>query len=39
MSAVSYEKVDELYFNYLGTFKMAIIILNIAPYSALKLMA
>jgi len=37
--AVSGEKLDELYFNYLGNFKMAIIILNIAPYVALKLMA
>lgn len=39
LSAVSIEKLDELYFNYLGSFKMAIIILNIAPYTALKLMA
>ncbi len=39
LSAVSSEKLDELYFNYLGGFKIAIIILNIAPYAALKLMA
>lgn len=38
ISAVPSEKLDELYFNYLGNFKMAIIILNIAPYAALKLM-
>ena len=25
------EKLDELYFNYLGSYKIAIIILNIAP--------
>lgn len=37
--AVSSEKLDELYFNYLGSFKMAILFLNIAPYVALKLMA
>lgn len=39
VSAVAGEKLDELYFNYLASFKMAIIILNIAPYAALKLMA
>lgn len=38
VSAVAGEKLDELYFNYLASFKMAIIILNIAPYAALKLM-
>jgi len=38
-AAVPSEKLDELYFNYLGNFKMAIIVLNIAPYAALKLMA
>ncbi|HCM05796.1 MAG TPA: hypothetical protein DIC30_07270 [Oceanospirillales bacterium] len=37
--AILSEKLDELYFNYLGSFKMAIIIFNIAPYAALKLMA
>ena len=39
VSAVPSEKLDELYFSYLGSFKMAIIILNIAPYAALNLMA
>ncbi len=39
VSAVPGEKLDEVYFNYLGNFKMAIIVLNIAPYVALKLMA
>lgn len=39
LSAVPSEKLDELYFNYLGSFKMAIIVLNVAPYAALRLMA
>ena len=39
LSGLSSEKLDELYFNYLGSFKMTIIILNIAPYVALRLMA
>ena len=38
LSAVPAAKLDELYFNYLGNFKIAIIILNITPYAALKLM-
>lgn len=39
VAAVPSEKLDELYFNYLGNFKIAMIILTIAPYIALKLMA
>ena len=39
VSAVPSEKLNELYFDYLGHYKMAIIVLNIAPYAALKLMA
>jgi len=39
LSDVSSEKLDELYFNYLGSYKMAILILNIVPYAALKIMA
>lgn len=35
---VEKEKLPELYFQYLGTYKIAIIILNIVPYVALKLM-
>ena len=35
---ISAEKLDEVYFNYLGNFKLAIIILNIVPYVALKVM-
>ncbi|WP_396587166.1 DUF6868 family protein [Bermanella sp. R86510] len=38
VSFVSNEKLDELYFNYLGSFKIAIIVLNVTPYIALKLM-
>jgi len=37
ISGVSAGKLDELYFNYLGNFKLAIIILNFSPYIALKL--
>ena len=39
ISAVPSEKLNELYFNYLGNFKVAIIILNLVPYLSLKLMA
>jgi hypothetical protein len=31
-------KLPPLYFQYLGNYKIAIIILNLAPYIALKLM-
>ena len=37
--AVSTEKLDEVYFNYLANYKLAILFLNIAPYFALKIMA
>ena len=36
LSGVPTEKLDELYFNYLGNFKLAIIILCLTPYIALK---
>jgi len=39
LSGISVEKLDEVYFNYLGNYKLAIIILNIVPYIALKIMA
>lgn len=39
ISEVPSEKLDELYFNYLGNFKIAIFILNITPYVALNLMS
>ena len=32
------EKLDELYFNYLGHFKLAIIVLSLSPYIALRFM-
>ncbi|MBF0264480.1 MAG: hypothetical protein HQL46_04350 [Gammaproteobacteria bacterium] len=32
-------KVKEIYFQYLGYYKVAIIIINLTPYLALKLMA
>ena len=38
LSAVSIDKCDELYFNYLGCCKMALIVLNMEPYAALKIM-
>ena len=39
LSGVLAENLDGLYFSYLGSFKMAIIMLNVTPYIALKLMA
>jgi len=39
LSGMAVEKLDEVYFNYLGNFKLAIIILNIVPYVSLKIMA
>ncbi|NQY04281.1 MAG: hypothetical protein HRT76_13650 [Halieaceae bacterium] len=38
LAAVSSERLDELYFSYLGNFKIAILVLNLTPYIALKLM-
>jgi hypothetical protein len=38
ISAVSVDKCDDFYFNYLGFYKIAIIFLNVAPYAALKIM-
>jgi len=39
LSGVSADKLDEMYFNYLGNFKLALFIFNIAPYISLKIMA
>ena len=39
ITSVPNEKLDELYFNYLSNFKIAIITLNIVPYVSLKLAA
>ena len=36
---VNPEELPIIYFQYLGNYKIAIIILNIVPYIALKLMA
>ena len=38
LTGVPTERLDELYFNYLGHFKLAIIILSLSPYIALKFM-
>ncbi len=35
---VSIEKLDELYFAFLGNYKLAIFVFNLVPYCALKLM-
>ncbi len=39
MSRVDESELDRLYFHFLGNYKLAIIVLNIAPYFALKIMA
>jgi hypothetical protein len=39
MFRISEESLDELYFNYLGNYKLATIVLNVVPYFALKIMA
>ncbi|GHD24908.1 DUF6868 family protein [Halioglobus pacificus] len=39
IAAVPSGQLDELYFSYLANFKIAILILNLTPYIALKLMA
>ena len=39
LAAVAYDRLDELYFSYLGNYKIAIIIFNLAPYVAFKVMA
>ena len=35
---INEERLPEIYFRYLGGYKIAIIILNIVPYFALKIM-
>ena len=39
LSGVGEEGLDAIYFNFLGNYKLAILVLNIAPYFALKIMA
>ena len=36
LMGVPTENLNELYFNYLGNFKLAIILLSLSPYLALK---
>jgi len=36
LTGVSVDRLDELYFNYLGNFKLAIIVFSLSPYLALK---
>lgn len=38
LMGVEQETLPNLYFQYLGNFKIAVIILNITPYIALKIM-
>jgi len=38
ITGVSIEKLDELYFAFLGNYKLAIFVFNLVPYCALKLM-
>ncbi|MEP5569341.1 MAG: DUF6868 family protein [Halioglobus sp.] len=38
-SGLSSEKLNEAYFSYLANYKLALTVLNIVPYLALKLMA
>lgn len=37
LTDVPVEKLDKFYLNYLGHFKLAMIVLNITPYIALKI--
>ena len=37
--AVDSGSLNTLYFNFLGNYKIAVLVLNIVPYCALKIMA
>ncbi len=39
MTHISPEKLNEMYFNFLGNYKLGIFIFNLVPYCALKIMA
>ena len=39
MFDVSEDQLEQMYFKYLANYKMAIMIFNLTPYLALKLMA
>ncbi len=36
---ISYEKLDEIYVNFIANYKLAVLIFNMVPYFALKIMA
>lgn len=38
ITGVAIAKLDELYFQYLGHYKLAIIMLSLTPYLALRIM-
>ena len=38
ISNIDPEELDKIYFNFLGNYKLAIFMLNLAPYLALKIM-
>lgn len=38
MTHIAPEKLDELYFNFLGHYKLGIFLFNLVPYCALKIM-
>lgn len=39
LTGVNKESLDAIYFNFLGNYKLAILVLNITPYFALKIMS
>jgi hypothetical protein len=39
LSKVSMQQLDSQYFSFLANYKLAILVLNIVPYIALKIMA
>lgn len=38
LTGLSPDKLDEAYFHYLANYKLALIVLNVVPYLALKLL-
>ena len=39
LSGVEQESLEAIYFNFLGNYKLAILVLNVVPYCALKIMS
>jgi len=39
MLGIDHDKLDSIYFQYLANYKLAVLIFNIVPYLALKIMA